>query len=209
MMKRSACLLSALALCATASGMYHPHLSRTETLELEKLGKLEVSHITIPFNAKLMENLPVGLIHHLGFAELTVPCELKAGDVKIPAGKYALTAKYQGDGKWTGDLYPVAIKNELAMLGYAMLGGKEAVRQQAEKRLEDAAKKANASLKPIEFPLAMSEVDQPTEHLAIHLQVADAKAQKVEGLSLGVEFGNLKAVAHLTFGDGVKPASKD
>lgn len=203
--------LAAFTLCASALGMFHPHIPRTETLELDKkIGKIEISHITVPYNPAHMEKIPQGFVYHLGFAKLTVPCELKSGAVKIPKGEYSLNAKYLGDGGWSMALYPGALSREVAMLGFAMLDGKQDGVARAKANLEAAAKKASVSTQPIEVPMTVAEQDPPTEHLAIHIQVADAnKEREAEGFALWVEFGSLKATAHLTWGDGVKPAAKE
>src|SRR5262249_40883719 len=196
--------LAGLAVAAVAAlGMFHPHVNRTEVLELENVGKIELSLVPVPFNPKHLENLEKGYLYHLGFAGLKLPCELKAGDVTVPAGDHTLAARYSGDGQWALVLFPRGLSREVAGLSFAMLDGKESTRAMARKQLGGQAKKLKVSAEPIVLPTTTSEHEDPVEHLAIHMQVANAKGPIVAGFSLWAEFGPLKATVLLAL-----PATK-
>jgi hypothetical protein len=188
-------------LALAALGMFHPHVNRTEVLELEKVGKIELTHITVPFNPKHLEKVEKGYIYHLGFASLKLPCDLKAGDVTVPAGEHTLAARYAGDGQWELVLFPKGLSREIATLSFAMLDGKETQRATARKQLEDAAKKLKVSADPLVLPTTTAEHEDPVEHLAIHMQVANAKGPQVAGFSLTAEFGPMKSTALLALPD--------
>jgi hypothetical protein len=142
------------------SGCFIPR-HRTEVARARE-GRQDRAHAHHgPFNPKHLEKVEKGYLYHLGFASLKLPCELKAGDVTVPAGELHARRALRGDGQWELVLFPQGLSREVATISFAMLDGKETQRATARKQLEDAAKKLNVSADPIVLPTTTAEHEDP------------------------------------------------
>jgi hypothetical protein len=206
----------ALSFVAVAGiALAHPHVVRQITLPLQK-GELKVKYFTVPYDAKALEGLPVGLFWHLGFAGLDVKDEaLTAGQTSIPAGSYHLFARAEKDNKWSLVIVPQGPGQAIAMSAYQIINTKdEAKRQELLKKAEEMAKGM------IVLPTEFTKGGEKGEHLRIGVEDLGLNFGERQGgaapdkplgrdLLLRVDFGELHGTVALSEPMGDASATKE
>ncbi|MFK7743219.1 MAG: hypothetical protein AB8H80_23085 [Planctomycetota bacterium] len=81
-----------------AAPFKHPHFPKKLTCTIRKGLELTVRYQTVTFDKKGAEKMKVGQTWHLAGSRLETTEELVMGGQKVPAGKYALSARKTKDG---------------------------------------------------------------------------------------------------------------
>ena len=91
---------------ALASSPAHPHMTKATIVPGVK-GKVVVTYLTVPYNPDNIKDLEPGFVFSAPAAQVKTDMALVAGNVKIPAGEYALKARLDDNGKtWSVMLVP-------------------------------------------------------------------------------------------------------
>lgn len=100
-------LVAALSLCllaatgdARTTAPFHPHFPKTLTCQVTKECTLTVGYQTVTFDAKGAAAMEPGQAWHLAGATFETTRAVVVGEIEIPPGRYALSARKTEGGGW-------------------------------------------------------------------------------------------------------------
>jgi hypothetical protein len=96
-------LLPTLALLSDPPSELHPHFEKKVSCVVGRGAEaisLELSHLTVTFDADGFAKMPEGQGWHLANAHLELSRDCKVGGKAVPKGRYRLLARRVKDSKW-------------------------------------------------------------------------------------------------------------
>ena len=104
---RLSLILLALALllpgARSSTVLRHPHFPKTVTMSLgfgDDAKKMSVSHLTVTFDRKGFEEMPVGGAWHLANGQFKTEVDVTVGGHDLTAGQYRLLARKAEGDQW-------------------------------------------------------------------------------------------------------------